>query len=123
MNKLYKNHKREYIIYDGDIKYRPKLNRYWERTLKRMNSTLAKFNKRFKTCIIVKQPWTIRHWDGTFREKGIATNFTFITEDGELMWRKIGVGHGTCNKVYVKGMNEYYTTWLKRPVVSIGISV
>lgn len=116
-NKLYKNHKREYIIFDADVKNRPKLNGYWERTIAKMNSILTRFGKKFEKCIIVKQPWKICHWDGKFREKGVATNFTFITGDGELMWRKIGVGHGTCNKVYVKGRNEYYTTWMKKPFV------
>jgi len=114
-NRLYKTHNREHIIFDGNVKYRPELTPYWEKTIKKMNSTLAKLDKKFEKCIIVKQPWTIRHWDGTFREKGVATNFTFITDDRELMWRKIGIGHSTCNKVYVKGRNDFYTTWLKNP--------
>ena len=47
----------------------------------------------------------------------LALNYTFVTNDGSIMWRKRGDSHGTINKVYTKNSSIHYTHWMRNPSI------
>ena len=115
-NRTFKKHNQKHIIYNGSFAGRPTLSNYVEKQIAKVSSELDALGKSFTTCIIEKRPWTLfRPCNVT--ERGIAVNYTFITGDGELMWRKTGKSHGTRNKIYTKKLSKYYTHWLNNPTI------
>ena len=115
-NRTFKKHNQEHTIYNGSFADRPTLSNYVEEQIAKVSSVLDALGKSFTTCIIEKRPWILfRPYNVT--ERGIAVNYTFITGDGELMWRKTGQSHGTRNKIYTKTLSKYYTHWLNSPTI------
>lgn len=112
----YKRHNPNYIIYEGPSSERPRLTRRWEEKIFEIENVMfSLFGITFATCIIEKRKWEKNCWG---KEKsGISTNFTFISNDGKIMWRKTGYGSGTSNKIYTGKKNQFYTNWLCNPSV------
>ena len=73
------------------------------------------FGLHFEHCIIAKKPWVYRQ--PGYSETGVALNYTFITNDGSIMWRKRGDKHGTINKVYTRNNSTYHTKWMNNPTI------
>ena len=112
----YKKHNPNNIIYEGDASERPQLKRRWEEKIFEIENILySRFHIKFDTCIIEKKKWKKICWG---KEKsGISTNFTFISDDGKIMWRKTGYESGTANKIYTGKKNQFYTKWIRNPSI------
>ena len=123
----FKKHAAEHITYQGSYVGRPQLTKYLEKKIAQMEEIVHdKFGLHFDQCIIVKKPWKRigRRWNaatGGFEcgviESGVALNYTFVTNDGSIMWRKRGDSHGTINKVYTKNSSIHYTHWMRNPSI------
>ena len=114
--RLYKKYNPNNIIYEGSFSERPKLSDNWEKKIFEVENTLSSiFSIKFDTCIIERKKWK-KKWGGK-QKTGVTINFTFITNNGELMWRKNGYGHGTANKIYTKKKSQFYTLWLRNPSI------
>ena len=116
--RYFKKHLDEHIIYEGPFSGRPELSKYVENKISQMEKIIAnRFGLHFTYCVIAKKPWVYHRGMGYEPEKGVAVNYTFITNDDSLMWRKTGDSHGTRNMVYTKNNSTYYTTWMKNPTL------
>ena len=123
----FKKHATDHITYQGSYVGRPQLTKYLEKKIAQMEEIVhEKFGLHFDQCIIVKKPWERkgRRWNadtGGFEtavtESGVALNYTFVTNDGSIMWRKRGDSHGTINKVYTKNSSIHYTHWMRNPSI------
>lgn len=112
----YKKYDAQYVVYDGPFSGLPALPRNLEKKISEVRIALQNLGTDFATAVIEKKPWTTHRPYGVV-EKGVALNYTFITECGKLMWRKAGVSHGTRNKIYTKHGSQFYTFWLKNPTL------
>ena len=111
----YKNYDPQYVVYDGPFSGLPALPKNIEKKISAVRKALQNLGTDLATAVIEKRPWSTARPYQNEPEKGVALNYTFITECGKLMWRKTGVSHGTRNKIYTKKGSEFYTFWLKNP--------
>ena len=113
----YKNYDPKYVVYDGPFSGLPALPKNIEKKISDVIEALYFLGTKFTTAVVEKRPWSTARPYQSEPEKGVALNYTFITECGKLMWRKTGVSHGTRNKIYTKKGSEFYTFWLKNPTL------
>lgn len=114
--RTYKNYDPQYVVYDGPFSGLPALPKNLEKKISVVRMALQNLGTDFATAVVEKRPWTTHRVYGVV-EKGVALNYTFITECGKLMWRKVGVSHGTRNKIYKEKGSEFYTFWLQNPTL------
>ena len=114
--RTYKNYDPQYVVYDGPFSGLPALPKNIEKKISDVIEALYFLGTKFTTAVVEKRPWTTHRPYGKI-EKGVALNYTFITECGKLMWRKSGLSHGTRNKIYTKKGSEFYTFWLQNPTL------
>ena len=114
----FKNYDPQYVVYNGPFSGIPDLPKTLQKKISRVREALQDLGTDFSTAVIEKRPW---RWarPSSVEEKGVALNYTFITECGKLMWRKTGVSHGTRNRIYTEKGSQYYTHWLQNPTLDL----